>query len=79
MRMPQSRHKPVIAEDFDSRLEWGFGIFHSCESCDEIQVLEIANLNVKLYLANEFIQYPSLSFLPLVYSGRGAFRCPDEF
>ena len=79
MRMPQSRHKPVIAEDFDSRLEWGFGIFHSYESCNEIQVLEIAHLNVKLYLAYEFIQYPSLSLRPLVNSGRGAFRCPNEF
>ena len=51
MRMPQSRHKPVIADDFDSRLEWGFGIFHSCDSCAEIQALDIAHQNISAQLS----------------------------
>lgn len=51
MRMPQSRHKPVIEVDFDSRLEWGFGIFHSCESCAEIQALDIAHQNISAQLS----------------------------
>lgn len=51
MRMPQSRHKPVIADDFDSRLEWGFGIFHSYESCDEIQAIDIAHQNISAQLS----------------------------
>ena len=51
MRMPQSRHKPVIEVDFDSRLEWGFDIFHSCESCAEIQALDIAHQNISAQLS----------------------------